>query len=152
MVPSRSRGTATSERPYLSLATAARGRLPTRRISCGRPAIAGLHAAIFRTIYAGSTNRFTIEAVRLLRSDVALARVHSTVAQGGLEFKDIPREQTFEQLSYDYQASPDGKDYVLAVPMRSRYAHEAILTKDLDGVVHGINCDDPVYCIGPAQN
>jgi len=45
----------------------------------GRPAIAGLHAAIFRTIYAGSTNRLTIEAVRLLRSDVALVRVHSTV-------------------------------------------------------------------------
>ena len=37
------------------------------------------NAAILRTIYAGSTNRFTIEAVRLLRSDVALVQVHSTV-------------------------------------------------------------------------
>ena len=74
------------------------------------------------------------------------------LAHEGLEFKDIPGEQTPEHLSYDYQASPDGKDYVLAVPMLSRYAHEAILTNDLDGVVYGINCDDPVYCIGPAQN
>lgn len=41
----------------------------------GRPAIAAGHAAIFRTIYAGSTNRCTMEAARLLRPDVALVHV-----------------------------------------------------------------------------
>jgi len=45
----------------------------------GRPAIAAGHAAIFRTIYAGSTNDCTIEVVRLLRPDVALVHVHSVV-------------------------------------------------------------------------
>ena len=43
----------------------------------GRPAIAAGHAAIFRTIYAGSTVRFTIESARLLRPDVALVHVRS---------------------------------------------------------------------------
>jgi len=45
----------------------------------GRPAIAAGHAAIFRGIYAGSTNQFTIEAARLLRPDVVLARVLATL-------------------------------------------------------------------------
>ncbi|HEY7636262.1 MAG TPA: SgcJ/EcaC family oxidoreductase [Gemmatimonadales bacterium] len=45
----------------------------------GKPAIGAGHAAIFRTIYAGSTNRLTIEAARLLRPDVALVHVHSTL-------------------------------------------------------------------------
>jgi uncharacterized protein (TIGR02246 family) len=43
----------------------------------GRPAIAAGHSAIFRTIYAGSTTRLTVEAARLLRPEVALVHVHS---------------------------------------------------------------------------
>jgi uncharacterized protein (TIGR02246 family) len=43
----------------------------------GRAAIATGHAAIFRSIYAGSTNRCAIEAARLLRPDVALVHVHA---------------------------------------------------------------------------
>ena len=45
----------------------------------GRQAIAAGHAGIFRTIYAGSSIRLTIEAARLLRPDVALAHVHSVL-------------------------------------------------------------------------
>ena len=43
----------------------------------GRPAIGAGHAAIFKTIYAGSTNHLSVEAARLLRPDVALVHVHS---------------------------------------------------------------------------
>jgi uncharacterized protein (TIGR02246 family) len=43
----------------------------------GRPVIAAGHAAIFRTIYAGSTNQCIIEGARLLRPEVALVHVHS---------------------------------------------------------------------------
>lgn len=43
----------------------------------GRSAIGAGHAAIFRTIYAGSTNDLSVEAARLLRPDVALVHVHS---------------------------------------------------------------------------
>jgi uncharacterized protein (TIGR02246 family) len=41
----------------------------------GRETIAQGHAAIFRTIYAGSQNAFTIDSMRLLRPDVALVHV-----------------------------------------------------------------------------
>jgi uncharacterized protein (TIGR02246 family) len=52
----------------------------------GRPAIAAGHAAIFRTIYAGSSNRYTLEAARLVRPEIALVHVHALldVPQGPL--------------------------------------------------------------------
>jgi uncharacterized protein (TIGR02246 family) len=43
----------------------------------GRDTIAGGHDAIFRTIYAGSKNRYAVESVRLLRPDVALVHVRA---------------------------------------------------------------------------
>ena len=45
----------------------------------GRPAIAAGHAEVFRTLYAGSTNRLTLESARLLRDDVALVHVRSVL-------------------------------------------------------------------------
>jgi uncharacterized protein (TIGR02246 family) len=45
----------------------------------GRSAIGAGHAAIFRTIYAGSTVRFTVESARLLRPDVGLLHVRSVL-------------------------------------------------------------------------
>ena len=45
----------------------------------GRPAIAAGHAAIFRTIYAGSTVHFTVQGARLLCPEVALLHVHSVL-------------------------------------------------------------------------
>ena len=42
-------------------------------------AIGSGHAAIFRTIYAGSTNHYEFETARLLRPEVALVHVHSTL-------------------------------------------------------------------------
>jgi uncharacterized protein (TIGR02246 family) len=43
----------------------------------GRAVIAAGHTGIFQTIYAGSTNRYTVESARLLRPDVALVHVHA---------------------------------------------------------------------------
>jgi uncharacterized protein (TIGR02246 family) len=43
----------------------------------GRTAIAEGHATIFRTIYAGSSNRLTIETARLLSREVALVHVRA---------------------------------------------------------------------------
>lgn len=45
----------------------------------GQAAVAAGHAAIFRTIYAGSTVHFTVEGARRLRAEVALVRVHSVL-------------------------------------------------------------------------
>jgi uncharacterized protein (TIGR02246 family) len=45
----------------------------------GRSAIGAGHTAIFRTIYARSTVRFTVESARLLRPDIALLHVRSVL-------------------------------------------------------------------------
>ena len=45
----------------------------------GRAEIAAGHAVILRTIYAGSTNHYTIEAARLLQADVALVHVQAVL-------------------------------------------------------------------------
>jgi len=45
----------------------------------GQAAIAAGHAEIFRTMYAGSTNRYSVEAARLLRPEVALVLVRSVL-------------------------------------------------------------------------
>jgi len=37
----------------------------------------GDDASVFQTIYAGSTNRYTVEGARLLRPEVALVHVHA---------------------------------------------------------------------------
>jgi uncharacterized protein (TIGR02246 family) len=52
----------------------------------GRNAIAAGHAEIFRTIYAGSTNQYTVESARLLRPEAALVHVRAVldVPQGPL--------------------------------------------------------------------
>lgn len=45
----------------------------------GRPAIVAAHSAIFRTIYAGSKNRYSLESARLLGENVALIHVKATL-------------------------------------------------------------------------
>ena len=45
----------------------------------GREAIAAGHTGIFRTIYAGSRNRLTLDSARLLREDVALVHVRAVM-------------------------------------------------------------------------
>ncbi len=59
----------------------------------GRPAIAGGHAGIFGSIYAGSVNEYTVEAARLIRPEVALVRVHSRleVPRGPLAGQHLAR-------------------------------------------------------------
>jgi uncharacterized protein (TIGR02246 family) len=45
----------------------------------GRTAVAAGHAGIFRSVYAGSTNRYTVEAARLLDPDIALVHVQAVL-------------------------------------------------------------------------
>ena len=57
----------------------------------GRETIAAGHDGIFRTIYAGSKNRFAIESIRMLRPDVAVAHVRAelTAPSGPLAGKHV---------------------------------------------------------------
>jgi uncharacterized protein (TIGR02246 family) len=43
----------------------------------GRPAIEAGHRQIFDTIYGGSRNKYTVERIRFVRPDVAIAFVHA---------------------------------------------------------------------------
>jgi uncharacterized protein (TIGR02246 family) len=59
----------------------------------GRDVIAEGHAAIFRTVYSGSTIRATIESLRFLRPDIALLHVEAelTAPAGPLAGKNTAR-------------------------------------------------------------
>lgn len=45
----------------------------------GRAAVAAGHTAIFQTIYAGSTNHYTLDSARLLADHIALAHVRAAL-------------------------------------------------------------------------
>jgi uncharacterized protein (TIGR02246 family) len=51
----------------------------------GRTAIQAIHRQIFDTIYKGSRNRFTLQRIRFIRSDVAIVYVqaHLKFQEGG---------------------------------------------------------------------
>jgi len=57
----------------------------------GRETIAAGHDGIFRTIYAGSKNRYAVESIRMLRNDVAVAHVRAelTAPAGALAGKHV---------------------------------------------------------------
>ena len=59
----------------------------------GRSTIAAGHVEIFRTLYAGSVNTYTVETARLLRPDVALVHVHSALdaSHGPLQGRNSAR-------------------------------------------------------------
>jgi len=59
-------------------------------------------------------------------------------------FPKNPNES--DEFLYAYDADTFGKSYVLSVRLENPLATS--LQKDLDGIVLGINCNDPVYCIG----
>ena len=48
--------------------------------------------------------------------------------------------------NYDYHARADGKAFVLSATLTDNF--NQVLASDIDGLVLGANCDDPVYCVG----
>lgn len=75
--------------------------------------------------------------------------------RGGLEsypylwtLVNDPLYDSEERTTYDYK-DLSSNEYILAarLELTGNYA----LTNDLDGTYGGINCDDPVYCIGVAH-
>lgn len=51
---------------------------------------------------------------------------------------------------YDYQSDSFGTSYLLSVTLENSLSGS--LQNDLDGIVLGINCNDPAYCIGQGPN
>lgn len=48
--------------------------------------------------------------------------------------------------NYDYQVTSDGKSFVIAATLTRGTPQQ--LENDLDGQPLGVNCEDPVYCLG----
>jgi len=59
-------------------------------------------------------------------------------------FPTVPKEPTTNQL-YEYHVIEGGKSAVIKVVLDNK--NYSTLKNDIDGVVSGINCDDPAYCI-----
>ncbi len=58
---------------------------------------------------------------------------------------ELPRDPSSSQ-AYRYAVDSTGLRYNLAAALEDLQSPS--LAHDLDGVQHGINCDDPVYCVG----
>lgn len=67
-----------------------------------------------------------------------------TAAISGSGFGSIPNDPT-GGTNYLYGASANGVGYVLGAKLED--AGSSALTQDIDGIVNGVNCDDPVYCL-----
>ncbi|OGY39342.1 MAG: hypothetical protein A2418_01595 [Candidatus Brennerbacteria bacterium RIFOXYC1_FULL_41_11] len=58
--------------------------------------------------------------------------------------KKLPRDPLLSR-SYEYAVSGDGLHYVLMAGLESQDSQA--LREDSDGVVYGVSCEDPSYCI-----
>ena len=74
----------------------------------GRTPIGAGHDGIFRSIYAGSTNRNTVESVRMLRDDVALVHVRAEL--------DVPAGPLagHQSAMFSLVCLREGDDWVIA--------------------------------------
>lgn len=59
--------------------------------------------------------------------------------------RSFPNQPTDGRL-YGYWTDGAGKNFILYVMLEDE--ENSALKKDIDGVILGINCNDPVYCIG----
>ncbi len=70
----------------------------------------------------------------------------NSLLSSNLGIKQVPNDPR-ESLgkTYFYGASSNGSGYVLGATLED--PNNQSLAHDVDGLVNGVNCDDPVYCI-----
>ena len=61
------------------------------RHHCGRPVIEAGHRQIFDTVFRGSRNNYTVEKIRLIKPDVAIAFVHARLLSRAGSAVDDPQ-------------------------------------------------------------
>ncbi|KKS37754.1 MAG: hypothetical protein A3G49_05620 [Candidatus Sungbacteria bacterium RIFCSPLOWO2_12_FULL_41_11] len=59
-----------------------------------------------------------------------------------------PRARRNIEYQYDYKSATDGSSYVIKANLHYLDA-STVLENDIDGEIFGVDCDDPMYCIGP---
>jgi len=73
----------------------------------------------------------------------------NALTTGGVGVSRIPQDPlntSPSAKSYYYGVSTDGQDYALGADLETE---DSALNSDIDGIVYGISCDDPTYCIRP---
>lgn len=65
----------------------------------------------------------------------------------------LPHDPLHPSRFYSYGSSKEEnlQNYVVAVALEkptNDLLTQSELQRDIDGTVYGINCDDPVYCVG----
>ena len=61
------------------------------------------------------------------------------------KFMPTPPRDPATGALYFYGLSSDRQNYVVGAKLEDRNNSE--LLKDADGLIHGIDCNDPVYCV-----
>ena len=73
------------------------------------------------------------------------ASLKTTLINAGIGVTTISNDPLYPDRTYKYGVSSDQQEYVLAATLED--TNHPALKNDTDGVVYGINCDDPVYCV-----
>lgn len=72
------------------------------------------------------------------------ADLQAALIGSGIGVTAVPNDPT-SGVNYFYGTSENGTSYVLGALLEN--SANANLSQDIDGVVDGVNCDDPVYCV-----
>ncbi len=68
-------------------------------------------------------------------------------------YKAIPQDSYSEEgRSYLYGSDETGSNYVFGVRFDNPNTFKEAFNEDIDGLIFGIDCNDPVYCVSPAVN
>jgi len=68
----------------------------------------------------------------------------TTLTGAGIGISNVPVDPT-NNSTYYYRYASDGTSYVLGAQLED--TNNPRLNDDVDGIVLGLSCDDPVYCI-----
>ncbi len=72
------------------------------------------------------------------------ANLTAALQQAEIGITQIPHDPLYPKKNYVYGVSDDGHSYVVGAELES---DNTGLADDIDGIVYGVNCNDPVYCI-----
>jgi prepilin-type N-terminal cleavage/methylation domain-containing protein len=79
-------------------------------------------------------------------SDTTWSSLETTLINAGIGVSKLPTDPVNNATYfYGYGASTDGLDYVLSATLE--HGNSNLLDDDADGPVHGVSCNDPVYCL-----
>lgn len=71
-------------------------------------------------------------------------QLSATLINAGIGISNVPSDPT-NNTTYYYRYGSDGASYVLGAQLED--TNNPRLNDDVDGIILGVDCNDPVYCI-----